>query len=61
MATKLNDDELISFQDLLMSNEIYLEALVQPLLDKGVFTNVRWIPTGTVGQWLRCILRTVGS
>jgi hypothetical protein len=61
MATKLNDDELVSFKELLMSNEIYLEALVQLLLDKVVFTTGRWIPTGTVGQWLRCILRSVES
>jgi hypothetical protein len=38
MATKLNDDELVSFKELLMSNEIYMEALVQLLVDKGVFT-----------------------
>ncbi len=38
MATKLSDDELVSFKELLMSNEIYMEALVQLLLDKGVFT-----------------------
>ena len=38
MATKLSDDELVSFKDLLMANEVYMEALVQLLLDKGVFT-----------------------
>jgi hypothetical protein len=38
MATKLNDDELVSFKELLMSNEIYMEALVQLLVDKGLFT-----------------------
>ena len=38
MAERLNDDELVSFKELLMSNEIYLEALVQLLVDKGVFT-----------------------
>ena len=38
MAERLNDDELVSFKELLMSNEIYMEALVQLLLDKGVFT-----------------------
>ena len=38
MAERLNDDELVSFKELLMSNEIYMEALVQLLLEKGVFT-----------------------
>ena len=38
MAERLNDEELVSFKELLMSNEIYLEALVQLLMDKGVFT-----------------------
>jgi hypothetical protein len=38
MATKLSNDELVSFKELLMSNEIYMEALVQLMIDKGVFT-----------------------
>ncbi|MCB2168426.1 MAG: hypothetical protein KQI78_12260 [Deltaproteobacteria bacterium] len=38
MATKLNDDELVSFKELLMANEVYIEALVQLLMDKGVFS-----------------------
>lgn len=38
MAERLNNDELVSFKELLMSNEIYMEAIVQLLVDKGVFT-----------------------
>lgn len=38
MATKLSDEELVSFKELLISNEIYMEALVQLLVDKGIFT-----------------------
>ena len=38
MGTKLSNDELVSFKELLMSNEIYMEAIVQLLVDKGVFT-----------------------
>lgn len=38
MAERLSNDELVSFKELLMSNEIYMEALVQLLEDKGVFT-----------------------
>ncbi len=38
MATKLSNDELVSFKELLMANEIYMEALIQLLVDKGIFT-----------------------
>jgi hypothetical protein len=36
MATKLSDDELVTFKELLISNEIYMEALVQILIEKGM-------------------------
>ena len=38
MATNLSNDELVSFKELLMANEIYMEALIQLLVDKGIFT-----------------------
>ena len=38
MATKLSDEELVNFEELLMANEVYMEALVQLLVDKGVIT-----------------------
>ncbi len=38
MATKLSDEELITFKELLISNEIYMEALVQLLIEKGLLT-----------------------
>ena len=38
MATKRSGDELVSFIELPMPKEIYMEALVQLLLGKGVFT-----------------------
>ena len=38
MATKLSDEELVSFKELLMANEIYFEALVLLLIDKGILT-----------------------
>jgi len=38
MATKLSDDELVSFKELLMANEIYFEALVLLLMEKGILT-----------------------
>ena len=40
MAERLNYDELVSFKKLLMANEIYTEALVKLLLDKGVSPNL---------------------
>lgn len=36
MATKLSDAEMVSFKELLISNEIYMEALVQLLFEKGI-------------------------
>lgn len=38
MATQLSDDELVSFKELLMANEIYFEALVLLLMEKGILT-----------------------
>ena len=38
MATKLSDDELVCSKELLMTNEVYMEALVQLLLEKGILT-----------------------
>ena len=38
IAERLSKDEMVSFKELIMSNEIYMEALVQLLVDKGVFT-----------------------
>ncbi|MBC2734159.1 MAG: hypothetical protein HF981_07365 [Desulfobacteraceae bacterium] len=38
MATELSNDELVSFKELLMANEIYFEALVLLLIDKGILT-----------------------
>lgn len=38
MATKLSDEEIVSFKELLISNEIYMEALVQLLFEKSTIT-----------------------
>jgi len=35
MATKPSDDELVRFKEPLMANEVYMEALVQLLVEKG--------------------------
>jgi hypothetical protein len=38
MAQKLDDSELVSFKELLMANSIQLDAAVQLLIEKGLFT-----------------------
>ena len=38
MAEKLDEKELVSFKELLMSNTIQVDAVTQLLMDKGVFT-----------------------
>lgn len=35
MAMKLSEEELVSFKELLMANEIYFETLVLLLIEKG--------------------------
>jgi hypothetical protein len=38
MANTLDPKEFASFRELLMANEIYMEALVQLLVEKGILT-----------------------
>lgn len=38
MITKLSEEELFSLKELLISNAIYMESLVQLLLDKGIIS-----------------------
>ena len=38
MAEKLDDQEIIYFQDLVTSSSIQVDALAQLLIDKGIFT-----------------------
>jgi site-specific recombinase len=38
MATKLDDKEIVSFEELLMSQVVAQEALTRLLVDKGIFT-----------------------
>ena len=38
MAEKLNDDELVSYDELLMANVIQVDALSQLLIEKGLIT-----------------------
>jgi hypothetical protein len=38
MAEKLDQDEMVSFKELLISNSIQIDAVTQLLIDKGIFT-----------------------
>ena len=38
MAEKLDPNELVSFKELLMANSIQVDAAVQLLIEKGIFT-----------------------
>jgi hypothetical protein len=39
MAQKLDQDELVSFRELLISNTIQLDVVSRLLIEKGIFTN----------------------
>ena len=38
MAEKLNDKELVSFKEMLITNSIQVDALAQLLIEKGIFS-----------------------
>ena len=38
MAEKLDEKELVSFKELLMTNTIQVDAVTQLLVEKGIFT-----------------------
>jgi len=39
MEQKLDQDELVSFRELLISNTIQLDVVTQVLIEKGIITN----------------------
>ena len=39
MAKKLDPNEMVRFQELLMANSIMIETLTQLLMDKGIISN----------------------
>lgn len=39
MTQKLDQDELVSFRELLISNTIQLDVVSRLLIEKGIFTN----------------------
>ena len=39
MAQKLDQDELVSFKELLISNTIQLDVVTQVLIEKGIITD----------------------
>jgi hypothetical protein len=38
MAEKLDQDEIVSFKELLISNAIQIDTVTQLLIEKGIFT-----------------------
>ena len=42
MATKLDQSEIVTFQELLMSNVIALDAVTKLLIEKGFFTEAEF-------------------
>ena len=38
MAEKLNDNELVSFKEMLIANSIQVDAVAQLLIEKGIFS-----------------------
>lgn len=38
MATKLDTNELVEIRELFLANELYMEALVELLVEKGVLS-----------------------
>ena len=38
MVEKLDQDQLVSFEELLISNSIQIDAVAQLLIEKGIFT-----------------------
>ena len=38
MAQKLDPDEMVSFKELLISNSIQIDAVIQLLIEKGIFS-----------------------
>ena len=45
MAKKLNDKEVVTFEELSISNSIQLDALCQLLIEKGLITKQEFFST----------------
>ena len=45
MADKLDPKELVSFEELLVSNTIQIDAITQLLIEKGFFTKKEFFET----------------
>jgi mannitol/fructose-specific phosphotransferase system IIA component (Ntr-type) len=45
MAEKLNDKEVVTFEELSISNSIQLDALCQLLIEKGLITKQEFFST----------------
>ena len=43
MAQKLDENEMVSFKELLMANSIQVDALAQLLIEEGIITQVSFL------------------
>ena len=43
MAQQLDENELVSFKELLMANSIQIDALAQLLIEEGIITQEKFI------------------
>ncbi len=43
MAEKLDRDDLVTFEELLVANSIQVDALAQLLIEKGIITNEEFL------------------
>jgi hypothetical protein len=62
MAQKLDENEMVSFKELLMANSIQVDALAQLLIDEGVITQEKFFtkmnyPAASRGVSFKCFCR----
>ena len=43
MAQKLDENEMVTFKELLMANSIQVDALAQLLIEEGIITQERFL------------------
>jgi len=55
MAEKLNDKEIVSYEELLMANVIQTDTVAQLLVEKGIFTEQEFFTKlkKVQGEWER--------
>ena len=49
MAQKLDENEMVSFKELLMASSIQVDAAIQLMIEKGFFTQDEFFLTSLIG------------